>query len=137
MRLISVVIGAKSEDARAQESMKLLNYGFRFFETHRLYEANTQLTSTKIWKGAADQIPLGVDADVYVTIPRNQYKDLKATMDIAEEIVAPVTEGQNLGKVQVKLGDETVIERPLIALSAVAEGDLAQRVTDEIMMFFQ
>jgi len=137
MRLISVVIGAKSEDARAQESMKLLNYGFRFFETHRLYEANTPLTSTKIWKGAADQIPLGVDADVYVTIPRNQYKDLEATMDIAAEIVAPVTQGQNLGKVQVKLGDETVIERPLIALNAVAEGDLAQRVTDEIMMFFQ
>ena len=137
MRLISVVIGAKSEDARAQESMKLLNYGFRFFETHRLYEANTPLTNTKIWKGAADQIPLGVGADAYVTIPRNQYKDLKATMDIAAEIVAPVTQGQNLGKVQVKLGDETVIERPLIALNAVAEGDLAQRVTDEIMMFFQ
>ena len=137
MRLISVVIGAKSEDARAQESMKLLNYGFRFFETHRLYQANTPLTSAKIWKGAADQIPLGVDADVYVTIPRNQYKDLKATMDIATEIVAPVSQGQNLGKVQVKLGDETVIERPLVALNAVAEGDLAQRVTDEIMMFFQ
>jgi len=117
--------------------MKLLNYGFRFFETHRLYQANTPLTSAKIWKGAADQIPLGVDADVYVTIPRNQYKDLKATMDIATEIVAPVSQGQNLGKVQVKLGDETVIERPLVALNAVAEGDLAQRVTDEIMMFFQ
>ena len=110
MRLISVVMGTDGENARARESQKLLNYGFRFFETHKLYDAGTPLTTTRIWKGATDTATLGLDEALYVTIPRGQYKSLDASMSINNRIIAPVAAGQDLGTVQVKLGEEIVAD---------------------------
>ena len=137
MRLISVVIGTDSEEARAQQSEKILNYGFRFFETHRLYEANKEVTSAHIWKGAIDKLPLGLQEDLYVTVPRGQYDELKATMKIDTKITAPATKDQPYGSVEVSLDGENIAQRPLIALHDVAEGSLLQRLTDEIRLFFQ
>jgi len=137
MRLISVVIGTNSEDARAEQSQKILNYGFRFFETHRLYEANKELTTAHVWKGSTDELPLGVTEDLYITIPRGQYDDVTANMMIDTNIIAPANKNQSYGTVEVTLDGESIVQRPLIALRDIAEGGFIQRLTDEIKLFFK
>jgi D-alanyl-D-alanine carboxypeptidase (penicillin-binding protein 5/6) len=137
MRLITVVLGTGSENARIEASQALLNYGFRFFETHKLYDSGTALTTTRIWKGATDTATLGLDKPLYVTIPRGQYKSLDASMSINNRIIAPVAAGQELGTVQVKLGEEIVAEQPLVSLNSVAEGSFMQRITDEALLYFE
>lgn len=137
MRLISVVLRTKSDDARVEETQKLLNYGFRFFETHRLYGAASALTTVRVWKGVTEELPLGLTQDLYVTIPRNQYQKLNAAMNMTPTITAPVHKGQQLGTVQVTLDGNNIAERPLVALSEIPEGSFAQRITDEIRLFFE
>lgn len=137
MRLISVVMGTKSEKARAQESQKLLNYGFRFYETHQLYAASEPLKQMRIWKGSSETLPLGLAEELYVTVPRGQYNDLKASMSVDQNIVAPVSQGQAFGTVNINLGEETLIQRPLVALEDVGEGSLWHNALDHVMMMFQ
>ncbi|HHL45518.1 MAG TPA: D-alanyl-D-alanine carboxypeptidase [Gammaproteobacteria bacterium] len=137
MRLISVVMNTASEKARANESQKLLKYGFRFFSTHRLYEANKPLTNLPIWKGESDKLPLGLAKALYITIPRGQYDNLKATMKVDETIVAPVEKGQEFGTVNVSLDGKQIAEQPLISLKAVAEGGLFTRLKDTVLMLVQ
>ncbi len=137
MRLISVVLGARSESGRAQETQKLLNYGFRFFETRRLYPAGQVLTSARIWKGEVEQLPLGLTEDLYVTIPRRQYDRLETAMDIAPRISAPASRGQAYGTLEIRLDGELVASRPLVALRSVAEGSLVQRLSDEFLLLFE
>jgi D-alanyl-D-alanine carboxypeptidase (penicillin-binding protein 5/6) len=137
MRLITVVLGTSSENARIEASQALLNYGFRFFETHKLYDAGTPLTTTRIWKGATDTATLGLDKALYVTIPRGQYKSLDASMSINNRVIAPVAAGQDLGPVQVTLGEEIVAEQQLISLNAIDEGSIWQRVMDEALLYFE
>jgi len=137
MRLITVVLGTDSANARVDASQALLNYGFRFFETHKLYDAGTQLATSRIWKGSTDTVPLGLDRALFVTIPRGQYKSLDASMSINERITAPVNEGQALGTVQVKLSDELVADMPLVSLQAIGEGSFWQRISDEALLYFE
>ncbi len=137
MRLISVVLGTASENARARESQKLLSYGFRFFETHKLYDAGQALTEARIWKGAEERLPLGLAEPLYITIPRRQYDRLKAEMEIATPIIAPARKDQRFGKVLVSLDGEVQAERPLIALKSIPEGGLASRLLDEVKMMFE
>jgi D-alanyl-D-alanine carboxypeptidase (penicillin-binding protein 5/6) len=137
MRLITVVLGTRSEEARADASQALLNYGFRFFETHKLYDAGTELTQAKVWKGASDSLPLGLGRTLYVTIPRGQYQQLDASMTIQSQILAPVSQGQPLGSVQIRLGEGLVVERPLLALADVPEGSFWQRIVDEALLYLE
>jgi D-alanyl-D-alanine carboxypeptidase (penicillin-binding protein 5/6) len=137
MRLISVVLGTRSEEARAEESQKLLSYGFRFFETHRLYAANEALTTARIWKGAQEELPLGLSEDLYLTIPKGQYKNLDASMDIDVRITAPAEKGASFGKVNIKLGDEQYAQRELVALSSIEKGSLWGSLIDEIKLLFE
>lgn len=137
MRLISVVMGAKSTKARASENQTLLNYGFRFFESHRLYEAKKPLNEARIWKGASKTIPLGLADDLYVTIPRRQYKDLKAVITVDKKITAPVAEGAKLGSVKVALKDDVIVDKDLIALKAVDKGNVFQRLSDSVIMMIK
>ncbi len=137
MRLISVVLGTKSERARATESQKLLTFGFRFYETHRLYEANKSLTTARVWKGETDKLPLGLAEDLWVTIPRGAYGDLKATMSLDSTIVAPVKKGGVFGTVEVKLEGKPYIIRDLVALTAVNEGGFFGGLLDEVEMLFE
>ena len=137
MRLISVVLGTKSEEARADASQALINYGFRFFETHKLYDGGTKLTSSRVWKGATENVDLGLADTLYVTIPRGEYKNLDASMQLHEQIVAPVSDGQALGEVVVRLGDQTVADKNLVALQPVAEGSFWQRIVDEALLYFE
>ena len=137
MRLVSVVMGTNSEKARAQESQKLLNYGFRFFETHRLYAAGETLKQMRIWKGATESLPLGLSEELFVTVPRGQYQDLKASVSVDKNIIAPASKGQAFGTVNINLGEKMLAQRPLVALQDVEEGSLWQQVTDQIMLMFQ
>ena len=137
MRLISVVMGAKSANARANENQTLLNYGFRFYESHRLYQGKTALNEARVWKGASKTISLGLAEDIYVTIPRRQYKDLKAVINVDKKITAPVTDGAKLGSVKVTLKDEVVINKDLVALKAVDQGNIFQRLSDSVMMMME
>ena len=137
MRLISVVMGAKSANARANENQTLLNYGFRFYESHRLYQGKTALNEARVWKGASKTISLGLEEDIYVTIPRRQYKDLKAVINVDKKITAPVADGAKLGSVKVTLKDEVVINKDLVALKAVDQGNIFQRLSDSVMMMME
>ncbi len=137
MRLITVVLGTDSANARISASQALLNYGFRFFETHKLYDAGTVLASSRIWKGSTDSIQLGLDRVMYVTIPRGRYESLDASMKIDNRIMAPVSEGATLGSVQIRLDDAVVAEQPLVSLQGVAEGSFWQRIADEALLYFE
>ena len=134
MRLISVVLGTRSDNARAQESQKLLNYGFRFFETHQLYPANTKITETKVWKGATRQLALGLSKPLYVTVPRGQYKSLVATTHVQQPVVAPIKAGTQLGEVEIRLNNDLVAKEPLVALDTVNPGSWWRRILDDILM---
>lgn len=137
MRLISVVLGADSDKARTKSSQSLLNYGFRFFETHKLYRANEVLKTARIWYGEQEQIAMGVGRDIYITIPRGRYKDLNASMDIESEISAPISQGQELGQVNISLDDEAIVSESIVATHAVAEGGLISQLLDRIKLMFK
>jgi len=137
MRLISVVMGTASANARANESQTLLNYGFRFFETHQLYKAQTALTQARIWKGDSKELSLGLNEDLYVTIPRRHYNDLKAEINIDKKITAPVEEGAVFGSVNVALAGDVIENKPLVALSTVNKGSFIQRMYDEAMLMLE
>jgi len=137
MRLISAVLGAPSEDQRVSDSRSLLSWGFRFFETHQLYAAGDVLKTTRIWKGAQDQVDLGTDRDLLVTIPRGEYDKLKAEVSMPRRLEAPVPEARRVGTVNVTLDGETVAEVPLVTLQAIARGSLFQRMTDTVLQWFE
>lgn len=136
MRLISVVLGTKDEEARARESQKLLSYAFRYYRTHKLYESGVMLNTTKVWSGLKDQLKIGINESLSVTIPRGQADKLQATMDVDRVIKAPIEKGQELGQVRVTLDGELVTEVPLVALEAIPEAGLLKRIWHAILLFF-
>jgi len=137
MRLISVVMGTASEEARAKETSSLLNYGFRFFETHRLYEGETALNQTRVWKGAKEELAVGLEKTLYVTIPRNQYGNLKATLNVESTRIAPISRGDVMGSIDVSLADQPVTSVPLVALEEIEEGGIFQLLKDSVLLWFE
>lgn len=137
MRLVSVVMGTKSEEARAQASQSLLNYGFRFYETHQLYAAGDVLNRARIWKGEVEKLPLGLAQDLNVTIPRHQYQNLDAQLEVSPKIMAPIEQGAVLGQVNVTLNGETVANVDLIALKAVGDGNIWQQIKDSALLWLE
>ena len=135
MRLISIILGARSENARANETKKLLNYGFRF-ETHRLFGAHEPITQTRIWKGESKQLSIGLPYELFVTVPRGASKDINVSISLPEIITAPKIEGEELGFVQISLNDELITEHTLITLQTVDEGGLFDRLMDEARLMF-
>lgn len=136
MRLISVVLGTKSENSREGESQKLLNYGFRFYESHRLYANDEVLKDVRIWQGVEDSLKLGLGSELYVTVPRGQYKNLKPSISYEATIIAPVKKGQPLGMVKINLDDKEIVSRPLLALHNVDEGGWWKIFIDWIKLLF-
>jgi len=136
MRLISVVLGTESENSRAKESEQLLNYGFRFYETHALYAAGKPLGTARVWKGVSRDLPLGLSEDLYVTVPRGQYKNLTAALEVDMRIIAPASKGERHGAVKVSLGDKVLATRPLVALQDVAQGGWWRRLVDTVKLWF-
>ena len=137
MRLIAIVAGTNSERARETASRTLLNYGFRFFETFKLHAANAPLTDMRVWKGEKESVPLGLTKSLYVTTPRGKRNKIKANMNVDATIVAPISKGQEYGNVEVRLGDEIIAQRPLVALEDVPEGGFWTRTVDNLKLLFQ
>ncbi|MEZ8141571.1 D-alanyl-D-alanine carboxypeptidase [Enterovibrio norvegicus FF-33] len=137
MRLIAVVMGTNSANARKAESKKLLNYGFRFFETVAPHKADETFVTEKVWMGDTDQVALGVSEDTYVTLPRGKAKDLEASFVLEKTLEAPIAKGDVVGKLYYQVDGEDVAEYPLVALNNVQEGGLFSRLVDYIIMFFK
>ena len=133
MRLITVVLGTKRMNARSTVSQSLLNYGFRFYETHKLYAAGETLNRSRVWQGEFEEVPLGLADDLRITIPRGAYNNLEAVMDVNSDIEAPLQKGQQLGLVKISLDDEELMSRPLVALEKIEEGNILQVVKDHIL----
>ncbi|HEY1139959.1 MAG TPA: D-alanyl-D-alanine carboxypeptidase family protein, partial [Lysobacter sp.] len=136
-RLISVVMGSTSENQRASDSLALLNWGFRFFETHKLYDAGKAIAKQKVWKGDTAEVNLGVAEPMLVTVPRGRYAQLKPSMDVPKSLVAPIKKGQKIGTVKVSLDGKVIAQRPLVAINAVEEGGFFKRLWDEFWMWWE
>jgi D-alanyl-D-alanine carboxypeptidase (penicillin-binding protein 5/6) len=134
MRLISVVMGTDSTKMRARETQKLLNYGFRFFETHKIHPKNTPVTQTRVWMGTQAQLSLGLAEDLYITIPRGRYAEVEVPMTVDPKVTAPVDRGQPLGTINVMLEGKKLLSRPLVALHEVAQGAWWQRLLDYVKL---
>jgi D-alanyl-D-alanine carboxypeptidase (penicillin-binding protein 5/6) len=135
-RLIGVVLGAQKEKERFQASQALLNYGFSFFESRKLYDANTPIVTTRIWKGQENELPLGVTYPLYVTVPKGQASQVSTTTTVQPKIIAPAQKDQPFGDIVIKLGDQEVSKTPLVALREVPESGWFGRMIDSILMFF-
>lgn len=135
-RLISVILQAKSEEERAVDSLALLNWGFRFHETHRLYQADAAIATHKVWKGTTDVVKLGLDQPLLVSTARGRYAELKPLMDVPKTLVAPIKGGQKIGTVRVMLDGKVVMEAPLVALEGVAEAGFFKRLWHDFLMWW-
>ena len=137
MRLIAVVLGTKSSSARAKDSQALLNYGFRFYETRLLYSAGSSVAEARVWKGESENTGIGVQQDLYVTIPRGSYDQLEANLDLPPQLIAPVDDSTRLGQVKVSLNSEILAEANLFALAPINEGSLWQIAKDSVLLWFE
>ncbi len=136
MRLVAVVMGASSDEARTREVQQLLNYGFRYFETHRLFEAGEKILDSRVWSGAEDIVDLGLADDLYVTIPTGSRESLESVVDMDAVLRAPIESGEVLGDLTLKLEGQEVESRSLVALHGVEEGGFFRRLWDAIKLFF-
>ena len=137
MRLISVVIGSGSEAQRAEESKKLLTYGFRFYQNVTPYKQGAELASQRIWMGDKSEIKLGTDRDISLLLPRNSSGKLKADFQLKGELDAPIKKGEQVGTIFLKLDDKEVAQYPLVALEEVNQGSLFSRLWDYLVLLFQ
>ncbi|MDO6462444.1 D-alanyl-D-alanine carboxypeptidase family protein [Granulosicoccaceae sp. 1_MG-2023] len=137
MRLISVVLGTNSDKARADQSQRLLNYGFRFYETSKVFVAGQPIKKVRIWQGETEELPVGVLRDVYITVPRGAGDSLQTEIELSDYIVAPASIGQKLGKTRVKSENEVIAEADLVSLANVNEGSLFQKAKDAVLRYFE
>lgn len=135
-RLISVVVGAPSESLRTSESQRLLNYGFQEFEVLPLYKKDQAVNSVRAWKGTEKKIDLGFRSDFYITIPKGQRAQLKATIETQQPLIAPIEKGQALGTLKFSLNGAPYIDLPLVALDNVALANVFSRGIDTIRLLF-
>ncbi len=135
-RLLSVMLGAATDSGRAAESQKLLNWGFQSFDTVELYQAGKPVSTLRVWKGADKEVGAGFVANRYVTLPKGRAADLKLAMHAAEPLLAPVTSGQRVGTVDVRLDDKSIAQFPLIALTDVPPAGFFGRAWDSLRLWF-
>jgi D-alanyl-D-alanine carboxypeptidase (penicillin-binding protein 5/6) len=137
MRLVSVVVGAATDQKRATESQKLLNYGFQYFSTDRLYAKGQTVAELKVWKGDEDTVKAGFNRDFYVTLPRGHYSRLKATLTSQQPLLAPLTQGQKVGSLQLKLGDQPLGEYAVVSLEEIGIANVFVRLWDSLKLLFK
>ena len=136
MRLIAVTMGGPDMNAATSGDEALLNWGFNFYRTHDLYKANQVLATPRLWKGAADTVELGVLHNASVTIARDQYDQLKATLEMPTTLIAPFKQGQQVGTLNVTLAGKTILSEPLVVLKAAPQGGFFKRLWDAILLWF-
>ena len=136
-RLVAVVMGNTSENQRAVDAQALLNWGFRFYESHKLYDVGKTVATQKVWKGKADEVRLGVAKPLLVSSPRGKYEQLKPAMDVPKSLVAPIAKGQKIGTVKVTLDGKVIASAPLVAIDAVEEAGFFGRLWDAFWMWWE
>ena len=142
-RFVSIVMGiqtkSQAEGFRLRETgnLNLLEWGFRFFESHQLYAANAKIATHKVWKGAENQVDLGLTAPLVISVERGRYSQLKPMMDVPKDLVAPIKKGQVIGKLRVTLDGKAIAERPIVALQAVEEGNFFKRLWHSFLMWWE
>ena len=136
-RLISVVLGAPTENARASESQKLLNYGFQFYESHLVYKRGQPVNQLKVWKGADNTVAATVPSDLYITLPKGDYDRVKATVTSKQPLLAPISANQEIGKIQFTLDGKVIHESKLVAADKVGVAGIFGRLWDSIKLLFQ
>ena len=136
MRLISVVLGAENDEARMRESQKLLSYGFRNYETKTLYQPGTTLQEQPIFYGEIEALPLGVAEDVIVTFPKGYYQDIDASISVPAYFEAPISKGDVLGTIELRLGDDVIYAGDVIAEIDVEESGWLAQFGDYIFLLF-
>ena len=134
MRLIAVVMGTESDEARTEESQKLLNFGYRFFENKRIYNAGDTVASVKAWKGEQDSLPLSVANNLQITIPRGRFEEINASAKLPNSVTAPLAKGDKIGEMVLTLEDVEIARVPLIAKEDLPESSVFGRLIDEVKM---
>src|SRR5690554_91357 len=135
-RFIAVVMGARSDESRARETQKLLSYGFRYFESRKIYQAQEVLSTAKVWMGKEESIDLGLAKDLFLTLPRGSKGELKVNIRTDEVLKAPIKKGQALGTLTITRDGELLTEQPLLAQSDIEEAGFFSRLIDKIKLFF-
>lgn len=134
MRLLAVVMNSPTDSTRADDSQRLINYGFRFFETHKLYQANQKISSVHVYKGKSDTLNIGMLKDEYMTIPAGQYQKLELTTKVANNLVAPIHVGDKIGDLIVKLDQQVLQTQPIYALESVEQAGIFTRLKDSVKL---
>jgi serine-type D-Ala-D-Ala carboxypeptidase (penicillin-binding protein 5/6) len=137
MRLIAVVLSSSDRRQRATDAQNMLNYGYRFFKTYKLYPERQAISTQRVWQGNSRSVDLGLLHPLYVTVPKGQYANLKATLQIDKQIIAPVTAGLDYGLLRIDLNDNLLLSRPLLALNSVERGNILQQLVDYVWLQFQ
>lgn len=136
-RLISIVLGANSDKVRTAESQRLLNYGFQFFSTIRLYKKEQEVIAIRLWKGEQEMLKTGFNRDLYFSLPRGQTDKLKATLEYRQPLVAPISMGQKVGMVKFSFDGKPVAKQPLVALETVDRANFFSRALDDLHLLFK
>jgi D-alanyl-D-alanine carboxypeptidase (penicillin-binding protein 5/6) len=136
MRLVSVVMGTKSERARKVESKKLLNYGFRFYENYTPYKAGEKFVSNRVWMGDSKNVDLGIMVNSTITIPRGQRKNLQVNFELDKQLTAPLQKGEVVGKLFLQLDGEDIAQYPLVTLNEIKEGSMFNKLMDYVKLQF-
>ena len=134
MRLIAVVMGAQTDAERASDSEALLNWGFRFYQTHKLFDGNQTLATPRVWLGKHKTVPVGLASPLYVTIQSGVYSHLKPQVDIDAKLNAPIKQGDKVGNLNILLHNTVIASAPLVALKDDPKGGIISRVWDHITM---
>ena len=137
VRRISVVLGAPTDAARATESQKLLNYGFQFFDSKLVYKQGQGISQLKVWKGNENQVASTVMNDVYITLPKGEYANVKAVMSSTQPLIAPIKKGQVIGNIKFVLNGKTIDERNLVAAKTIDGAGILGRAWDSIKLLLQ
>jgi D-alanyl-D-alanine carboxypeptidase (penicillin-binding protein 5/6) len=137
MRLIATVLGAPLDDGRFDGAQRLLDHGFRHFETRQLYARNDPATRVRVWLGEAAELPLGVDGNPFLTLPRGLHDRLRARLTVKERQIAPIARGQRLGTLALDLDGKPYAEYPLVALTDIGAGNLFQRLRDRLELWWR
>ncbi len=137
MRLLAVVLGSPTETARADDSERLLNYGFRFFETHELYKKGTKITELPLYKGQTNKITVGLNEDQFITIPSGQYQRLSINTKVPKYLQAPLEKGDKVGELIIQFDNNIIANQPLYALQSAPRGGLFTRMKDSIRLTFK
>ena len=136
MRLISVVMGAPNDETRTEDSIRLLSYGFRFFETHKLYDGKKPLAQARVWKGRVKEVGVGFENDMYATIPAGQYKNIQAVIKLNDPLNAPIIKGKVYGALNVMLNNQVILSQPLVALNDDPKGGIIRGMSDSMSFRF-